>query len=108
MKSDYLRMSDASSTRMISVSNSFGDLSIIEWTVLSSMDQASLWKQTITLVEGKLLACRPGALHLQEKKTFLMCSIFSQTKVKIQTRTTTIHNEKSFNEAGKTFYFDRS
>ena len=45
-------MSDLSSTRMISFSRWLGDLSRTEWTVRSKMDQASLWKQMITLVEG--------------------------------------------------------
>ena len=45
-------MSDLSSTRMISFSRWLGDLSRTEWTVRSKIDQASLWKQMITLVEG--------------------------------------------------------
>ena len=36
-----------------------------EWTVLSSTDQASLWKQMMTLVDGRLSKYRPGSLHLK-------------------------------------------
>ena len=59
-----LPMSDLSSTRMISLSRWLGDLSITECTVRSRMDQASLWKQMMTLVEGRFFPYRLGALHL--------------------------------------------
>ncbi len=57
-------MSDASSTRMISLSRCLGDRSMTECTVRSRIDQASLWKQMITLVVGRFVRNRPGALHL--------------------------------------------
>jgi len=40
------------------------DLSRTEWTVLRSVDQASLWKQIITEVFGKFGKKRSGTLHL--------------------------------------------
>ena len=57
-------MSDLSSTRMISLSRWLGDLSSTEWTVRNRMDHASLWKQMMTLVEGRFFPYRLGALHL--------------------------------------------
>ena len=49
---------------MISLTRCVGDLSSTEWTVLSRVLQASLWKQMITLVVGKSDRKRPGTLHL--------------------------------------------
>ena len=63
-----LRMSEASSTRTISWMRCRGDRSMTEWTVLSRVDQASLWKQMITLVFGRFFMKRSGALHLDWKK----------------------------------------
>lgn len=45
-----------------------GDRSSTEWTVLSSTDHASLWKQMITEVDGRLFWYRPDALHLEKKR----------------------------------------
>ena len=64
MKGRHLRISEASSTKMISLTRCVGDLSSTEWTVLSRVLQASLWKQMITLVVGKSDRKRPGTLHL--------------------------------------------
>lgn len=47
-------MSEKSSTSMISCMSSDGDLSNTEWTVLRSTDHASLWKQMMTAVGGRL------------------------------------------------------
>ena len=58
-------MSDLSSTRMISSRRCAGERSSTECTVRSRMDQASLWKQMITLVDGRFFPYRLGALHLK-------------------------------------------
>ena len=60
-------MSDLSSTRMISLRRWSGERSRTECTVLRSTDQASLWKQMITEVEGNSVRNRFGALHLRSK-----------------------------------------
>ena len=52
----------------MSFSRCLGDLSRTECTVLSSVDQASLWKQIMTEVEGRSLMKRSGALHLGVEK----------------------------------------
>ena len=62
-----LPISEKSSTRIISVKRWAGERSKIEWTVRNNTDQASLWKHTITDVEGKFSRYRPGALHLSRK-----------------------------------------
>ena len=59
----HLRISEKSSTRMISLTRWVGERSSTEWTVLNRVLQASLWKQIITLVVGKSDRKRPGALH---------------------------------------------
>jgi hypothetical protein len=46
-------MVEASSTRMISWMSDSGERLRTEWTVRSRTDQASLWKQMMTLVEGR-------------------------------------------------------
>lgn len=54
-----------SSTRMISLRKAFGAVSIMLCTVLSKVDQASSWKQMMTLAVGRLesyFCCR----HLHE------------------------------------------
>lgn len=54
-----------SSTRMISLRKTFGAVSIMLCTVLSRVDQASSWKQMMTLAVGRLesyFCCR----HLHE------------------------------------------
>lgn len=64
-------MSDLSSTRMISLRRWSGDRSRTECTVLRRTDQASLWKQMITEVEGSAVRNRLGALHLRKKHQLL-------------------------------------
>lgn len=64
----FLLISDASSTRIISFRRWLGDRSITEWTVRSKMDQASLWKQIMTDVDGRSDKKRFGALHLKQRK----------------------------------------
>ena len=64
-KNRYLRMSEASSTSIISLTKWVGDRSMTEWTVRNRVDQASLWKQIITLVVGSSDKKRSGALHLK-------------------------------------------
>ena len=39
-------------TLVVPTSNSLGDLLMTEWTVLRSVDQASLWNTMMTLVVG--------------------------------------------------------
>jgi hypothetical protein len=46
-------MVEASSTRMISWISWWGERSRTEWTVRRRTDQASLWKQMMTLVVGR-------------------------------------------------------
>ena len=58
-------MSEASSTKIISLTKWVGDRSMTEWTVRNRVDQASLWKQIITLVVGSSDKKRSGALHLK-------------------------------------------
>ena len=67
----HLRISEKSSTKIISCMRCSGDLSNTECTVLSSTDQASLWKQIITAVGGRSFKYLPGSLHLKQKKIFL-------------------------------------
>ena len=59
-----LHWSEASSTKMTSFNRWLGDLSITECTVLNRVDHASLWKQIITLEEGRFSRNLPGSLHL--------------------------------------------
>ena len=60
----FLHWSEASSTKMTSFNRWLGDLSITECTVLNRVDHASLWKQIITLEEGRFSRNLPGSLHL--------------------------------------------
>ena len=61
-------MTEKSSHRTISCSNSGGDRSRTVWTVLISVDQPSLWKMITTLAFGKWRGYFL-ALHLESKKT---------------------------------------
>lgn len=57
-------MFEKSSTRIISLMRSSGVRSKIEWTVLTSVDQASLWNTMIMDVAGKSLYESSNAVHL--------------------------------------------
>lgn len=67
----YLRISEKSSTRMISFIKWDGDLSKTECTVLSSTDHASLWKHITTAVWGRSSKYRPGCLHLKHRWIYI-------------------------------------
>lgn len=54
----------ASSTKMISFSNDFGERSITLCTVRISVDQASSWKTIITELDGSLSILNFFSLHL--------------------------------------------
>ena len=75
----HSHISDASSTRMISLSRWPGLLSMTEWTVRRRTLHASLWKQMITDVSGRSERKRPGDLHLRggKEKTFRNNTVFN-------------------------------
>ena len=69
---NFLPSTLASSTKIISFSSIAGEVYITLWTVLSRVDQASLWKTMITLVLGsggqRLNFC---SMHLEKKTEFI-------------------------------------
>lgn len=67
----YLPLSLASSTSRISFNNSLGDRLIMLCTVLSRVDQASLWNTMTTLVSGSSeFDGYTFLLHLDKRKLY--------------------------------------
>lgn len=65
---ENLRKLEKSSTSITFPIKCSGERSRTECTVLKRTDQASLWKQMMTSVTGRLVRKRPGSLHLNRRK----------------------------------------